>query len=110
LFQIKKPFKISRTAITALARNCPNLLRITKSNITYGAKAEELDGNFSIIMKRINGNGEFRRVHRPAGMENFKNLDYDSMDRLDSCSDEDDSGIWEFEYKEYDASNDSQYY
>jgi hypothetical protein len=107
LFQIKKPFKISRTAITALALNCPNLLRITKTNRTYGAKAEELDGNFSIIMKRINGNGEFRRVHRPAGMEYFKNLDYDSMD---SCSEEDDSGIWEFEYKEYVASNDSQYY
>jgi hypothetical protein len=85
LYEVRYPLKISRPALNALALNCPKLLRITQSVSHDWWKDNH---KVTILFKRMNGTSEFRRVLRPVGMEDFKKLDYDSVE---SCSDEDDS-------------------
>jgi hypothetical protein len=102
------PINICRSALSALARNSPKLLRITEIGygIISGVKGGTVESNpkrgvcgqpkyytmgydehnITIIYKRKNGTRQFRRVHRRASLLNFGKSDYDSVE---GSSDED---------------------
>jgi hypothetical protein len=83
IFQ-ERPFEMTRSGLGALARNCPNLLRVTKKILQFGYNPSLL------ILKRMNGTSEFRRVRKPPSLRMADNVDYDSME---SCSDDDETKI-----------------
>jgi hypothetical protein len=86
------PFKITRSAHSALARNCPKLLQVTMSQ-----KKNGVDKFVSINSKRLNGDSEFRRMRQPVEMKKSYTelLDYDSVE---SCSDEEEDFTWSKNY------------
>jgi hypothetical protein len=77
----QRPCKIKSSALSALVRNCKQLQRISKK-----LPFAEVD-----LVRRIRNvpyeNDKFCQVCRPAGLEKFKKLDYDSME---GYSDEED--------------------
>jgi hypothetical protein len=61
---------------------------ITGSDWMLTDKSREEYNYYTLLVKRMNGTCDFRRVRRPAGMKEIKKLDYDSME---SSSDEEET-------------------